>query len=281
MTKAFINRALTALIAAPAAIAIVFYLSPDLVFLCSLGVFFWAAIEFVRLARSYAPSAPIGLLLILFPAASIVTFRFLSLPTARSPDLGLFSAFFLLIFSTSCCVLLARTEMRDGLPAIGILAFALPYFSAPPLAVYHLRVIDPWLVVVLLAIVWSGDTAAYFVGSWVGRHKMAPTVSPNKTWEGAAASFLAAIITISLWSHLRLGRLEPGLLLVAASASIGAQIGDLVESMVKRGAGVKDSSNVLPGHGGFYDRLDALILAAPVFLIGCWILGFERLLPTP
>lgn len=282
VSKALLNRILTTLVAAPAAVAIVLALSPEMVFFCALAVFFWAAIEFVKMAQLYAPSAPIGALLILFPIASLLTFRFSSLhPDPAQAGLRLFAAYFLLAFVAALCVLLARAEMRDGLPAIGILAFATPYFAVPPLALFHLETIDPWLVIALLAIVWLGDTAAYFIGSWFGRHKLAPAVSPNKTWEGAAASLLAAVLTAVVWSQLRLGRLEVGLLLVAAATSIGAQVGDLVESMVKRGVGVKDSSNVLPGHGGFYDRLDALILAAPVFLMGCWVMGFDRLVPNP
>lgn len=281
VSRPLVNRILTTVVAAPAAVAIVLALSPEMVFFCALGVFFWAAIEFVKLAQLYAPSAPIGALLILFPVASLLTFRFSSFhPDPAQAGLRLFAAYFLLALVAALCVLLARAEMRDGLPAIGILAFATPYFAAPPLALFHLEMVDPWLVIALLAIVWIGDTAAFFLGSWLGRHKLAPTVSPNKTWEGAAASLLAAVATAAVWSHLRLGQLEPGLLLVAAATSIGAQVGDLVESMVKRGVGAKDSSNVLPGHGGFYDRLDALILAAPVFLMGCWILGFDRLTPT-
>ena len=174
-------------------------------------------------------------------------------------------------------VLLSATEVRDGLVAVGILAFATPYFALPPVGLYRLQAADPWLVVALLAMVWLGDTAAYYVGRSLGRRRLAPATSPNKTWEGAAASLLAGIAAAAVWSLARLGEVPAGWLLVAAATCVAAQLGDLVESLVKRGAGVKDSSNVLPGHGGFYDRLDAMMLSTPVFLIGVWILGLESL----
>jgi phosphatidate cytidylyltransferase len=141
------------------------------------------------------------------------------------------------------------------------------------LSLYHLHRLDPWLVVALLALVACGDSAAFFVGSWIGRHKMAPRVSPNKSWEGAVASWLAAVTAVGVWAWYYHGAVEPGWLIAAAVTAPAAQLGDLVESLVKRGAGVKDSSDVLPGHGGIYDRLDALLLAAPVFALALWGLG--------
>ena len=111
------------------------------------------------------------------------------------------------------------------------------------------------------------------MGSRFGRHKMAPVISPKKSWEGAAAGFAIALIAAAVWSVARHGALRPGILALAALTAVAAQIGDLVESMIKRGAGVKDSGRVLPGHGGVLDRMDALLFAAPVLLLGVWLLG--------
>ena len=155
----------------------------------------------------------------------------------------------------------------------GALGFGTLYFALPLSSIHLLQGIDPWLILLLLAIVWLGDTAAYYVGSRIGRHKMAPVISPKKSWEGAAAGFLTAIAATLIWDVWRRGGLEPGLLAAAAATAVAAQIGDLVESMIKRGSGVKDSGNILPGHGGFLDRMDAMLFAAPVLLLGLWLAG--------
>ena len=134
----------------------------------------------------------------------------------------------------------------------------------------------PALVLFLMVCVWSGDIAALYIGRAFGRHKLAPRLSPGKTWEGAiasiAGSMLAAGVVISIADALTargntlLHISEPlwQSLLLAVLLNIAAQLGDLLESAVKRGAGVKDSGTMLPGHGGILDRIDALLLAAPV-----------------
>ena len=134
----------------------------------------------------------------------------------------------------------------------------------------------PALVLFLMVCVWSGDIAALYIGRAFGRHKLAPRLSPGKTWEGAiasiAGSMLAAGVVISVADALTargntlLHISEPlwQSLLLAVLLNMAAQLGDLLESAIKRGAGVKDSGNMLPGHGGILDRIDALLLAAPV-----------------
>jgi phosphatidate cytidylyltransferase len=141
----------------------------------------------------------------------------------------------------------------------------------------------------LLLLVWAGDIFAYFVGKSLGKHRMSPRVSPNKTWEGAVASLIASVaagmlifyyaVPISaalLDAHLIEGRdngvfREPSSLLpimiLSIALNVAAQLGDLVESLIKRGAGAKDSGAILPGHGGMLDRIDALLFAAPVLWI--------------
>jgi phosphatidate cytidylyltransferase len=276
-----LKRLATSLIGIPVALAVVFLLPAEIAFAVFFAAFFWAACEFLRLARAFAPSAPLGSLLLLIPGATLGGFAVLRAPTvAGEVGLWLLAGAALLVLSAALTPLLSATEVRDGLVAVGVIAFATPYFALPPLSLYRLRAIDPWLVFVLLAMVWLGDSAAYYVGRGIGRRKLAPQTSPNKTWEGAIASLLAGLAAAAVWSLLRLGEVRPGWLAVAAATCVAAQLGDLVESLIKRGAGVKDSASVLPGHGGFYDRLDALMLSTPVFLIGAWILGFESLIPV-
>lgn len=134
----------------------------------------------------------------------------------------------------------------------------------------------PTLVVFLMVCVWSGDIAALYVGRRFGRRKLAPRLSPGKTWEGSIASIAGSLVAAGLLiavsefltsrANLTLHIGEPvwQTLGLAAILNIAAQVGDLLESAVKRGAGVKDSGTMLPGHGGILDRIDALLLAAPV-----------------
>jgi phosphatidate cytidylyltransferase len=135
----------------------------------------------------------------------------------------------------------------------------------------------PSLVAFLLCVVWAGDIAALYVGRAWGRHKMAPTLSPNKTWEGAAGSVAGSLLVacgllalankLAEWNIEKLSyHGEPWAywLAIAVLVNVAAQVGDLTESALKRSAGVKDSGSLLPGHGGVLDRIDALLLAAPV-----------------
>jgi phosphatidate cytidylyltransferase len=119
----------------------------------------------------------------------------------------------------------------------------------------------PALVVFLMVCVWSGDIAALYIGRAFGRHKLAPRISPGKTWEGAFASVLGSVLAAALLLWVSDALTARGL---AVILNIAAQVGDLLESAVKRGAGVKDSGTMLPGHGGILDRIDALLVAAPV-----------------
>jgi phosphatidate cytidylyltransferase len=181
-----------------------------------------------------------------------------------------------------------RAEMSGAYPAAAASAFAFTYIALPMAMLVQLR--QQWAgafwLLYLLLVVWAGDIFAYFVGRSLGRHLMAPRISPKKTWEGAAASLAASlVIGILLFGHalqistflLRVGLIgrrdglfgleKPELwpvIVLTTVLNIAAQLGDLVESLIKRGAGVKDSGTILPGHGGMLDRIDALLFAAPV-----------------
>lgn len=142
------------------------------------------------------------------------------------------------------------------------------------LALVQLRVAGPGVLLAIMATVWVADIAAYFSGKTFGKHKLAPTISPGKTWEGA---FGAAIGVVLYGIGVRFGFafMPVGLplwvlaLMVVTAISI---IGDLYESMLKRQAGIKDSSNVLPGHGGVLDRIDSLTSTLPVVAL-LWLLA--------
>jgi phosphatidate cytidylyltransferase len=122
-----------------------------------------------------------------------------------------------------------------------------------------------YTVISILATIWICDSAAFHVGSAVGRHKLFPRVSPNKSWEGAVAGFVAAVAAAVAAKFLVLDYLSTGsAIVIGALVGLFGQLGDLVESLLKRDAGIKDSSGLIPGHGGVFDRFDSLLLVAPL-----------------
>jgi len=199
--------------------------------------------------------------------------------------LGFAAAFAPFLFLT---IGMRRAELSSGYPAAAAAAFAFVYVALPMGMLVQLR--QQWAgafyLLYLLLVVWAGDIFAYFVGKSMGRHLMAPRISPKKTWEGAAASLAASVGVGWLLFHYALpissALLQVGLIsrrdglfgleqpsmgpviLLTIVLNVAAQLGDLVESLIKRGAGVKDSGAILPGHGGMLDRIDALLFAAPV-----------------
>jgi phosphatidate cytidylyltransferase len=124
-----------------------------------------------------------------------------------------------------------------------------------------------WHILLVFIFVWSSDTFAYLIGRKLGKHKIAPRISPNKTWEGFVGGLLGSLVVA--WVLFALSEPLPlrVMLLLAAVASVFGFMGDLLESRMKRSLGVKDSGNILPGHGGFLDRFDSLLVAGPVTYI--------------
>jgi phosphatidate cytidylyltransferase len=181
-----------------------------------------------------------------------------------------------------------RVDLSTAFPAAMTSAFAFAYIALPLGCLVQIReqAAGAFLLLYLLLLVWAGDIFAYFVGRSLGRHLMSPRISPKKTWEGALASMIASVgvglllynyalpISTALLNANLIARKDglfalekPALLpivLLSAALNIAAQLGDLVESLIKRGAGVKDSGTILPGHGGMLDRVDALLFAAPL-----------------
>jgi len=139
------------------------------------------------------------------------------------------------------------------------------YIGGAWVCAFHLRAMNPrWLLFAFL-LCWAGDTAALYVGKNFGRHKMAPQISPGKTWEGAGASVVVGVLVGAIFAHFLLPAAPLGMvLMIAALGNIAGQFGDLVESAYKRWGGVKDSGSSLPGHGGWLDRIDSSLLSVPV-----------------
>jgi phosphatidate cytidylyltransferase len=203
-------------------------------------------------------------------------------PAVILPALGLCSLVLVLVCSFGLPI---ERVLRDSafsifpLLYIGLTLVTLPLLWVQPNG--------PSLLIFLFCIVWTGDTAALYVGRNLGRHKLAPQISPNKSWEGSAGSLAGSLLIavllffLSRWGESGAVLHYPGpltrWLAMAVLLNVFAQVGDLVESAIKRGAGVKDSGAMLPGHGGILDRIDALLLAAPALWYAQWIqLYFER-----
>lgn len=124
------------------------------------------------------------------------------------------------------------------------------------------------LIISIFITLWITDSAAYFIGTAFGKHKLFPRVSPNKSWEGAIAGFVFAIITMIVLNAVLLSFISfTDALLIGVVIGLFGQIGDLIESLLKRDAGVKDSSNIIPGHGGVLDRFDSLIFTSPIIFL--------------
>jgi phosphatidate cytidylyltransferase len=160
---------------------------------------------------------------------------------------------------------LRTADLANAAASAATFTLGVVYIFGALRCVLELRVMSHhWLMFALLA-AWAGDTAALYVGRAFGRHPMAPRVSPAKSWEGAVGSSAGALLACGVYAHYLLPATPLGVVLaLAAVGNVAAQVGDLFESALKRGAGVKDSGSILPGHGGWLDRIDASLFSVPV-----------------
>jgi phosphatidate cytidylyltransferase len=196
--------------------------------------------------------------------------------------------------------LIFKKEITKGLASVATSMLGIIYIGGSLSLLITIRwdYAQAVLLVLILFSVWAGDIAAYYIGRSFGRRKLAPTVSPNKSWEGAVASVIASIGVACLVLHYRGNIIDwfsfrglfmwdvggvphrpIGLLhgvILGVLTNIAAQFGDLFESALKRGAGVKDSGTILPGHGGILDRIDALLFAVPVVWYYAQLTDFLR-----
>ncbi len=170
-------------------------------------------------------------------------------------------------------VLSLRGRVLDRmLPEAALLFAGIVYIFGSWRCAIGLREISPHWLLFALVLNWVGDSAAYYGGRALGRHKLAPRISPKKTWEGAAFAVAAAVVFGVVYLHFFLPLVPVWkVIALAALANIAGQIGDLAESAMKRGAGVKDSGSLLPGHGGWLDRMDSTLFAMPVIYF--WLLA--------
>ncbi len=262
------TRVLTAAVLIPLVILLVFWGSLPALTAAAAVVSGLATWEFLELAAaSGAAGTPRSIVLL---GIALLFVCALYRPEYTAPALG--GLGFLLL---GVCAF--RLPFPQVLPAASASLFALVYtgWSMTTLPLIEAQGNGPSLLLLLFLSVWSGDIAAYYVGRNFGRHPLT-RLSPKKTWEGTIASVAGTVLVVALLLSAA-GALNrrgsdwlsyPGpwtrTLLLSVLLNIAAQLGDLLESALKRGAGVKDSGTMLPGHGGILDRIDALLLAAPV-----------------
>jgi phosphatidate cytidylyltransferase len=270
------KRILTAIVLIIAVLALIFFGKLWMITLFAAIVAELAAYEYLQLAAVGAESHGAKLRIPLWWMALGTAIAFVvTLPNFPvDAQLPVLSALTLILFTWNGF----RSPLIQVLPDTAQGLFGLIWIAYPLTLVPLLWMQEdgPVLVLFLMVCVWSGDIAALYIGRAFGKHKLAPRLSPGKTWEGSIASIAGSLLAAGLviWigdlltarGNLLLHITEPvwQTLLLAAILNIAAQLGDLLESAVKRGAGVKDSGTMLPGHGGILDRIDALLLAAPV-----------------
>ncbi len=265
------QRIITAAILLPIAL-VGFFLLEGLAFALFIGVVVvLGAWEWARLAGMAAQPARVGYALVV--AALLVLLY--QLP-ALAPWLLSLSVVWWLIATALVLTYPASQRHwggRFGSLLIGLLIL-LPSWQALVLLKQWPQ--GNWLIVAVMALVWAADIGAYFSGKALGRRKLAPQVSPGKSWEGLVGGLITSLL-ITLAVGLYHGWLPRQLtlaLLGAALVVVISVVGDLTESMFKRSSGIKDSSQLLPGHGGVMDRIDSLTAAVPVFTVLLWLAGW-------
>lgn len=266
-------RVLTAAILIPLVIAAIWWGPTWLIAIVSAFVAITAMLEFFSIAaclgfktyRLWTCLAAAAIVGQQWYASRMASINRLGDLLDRSPRITLELILFGFVLGVAAIALGSRRSIGEVFPSISVSAAGLLFIAIPLSAVVRLHGVDvsgPRLLLFTVSLVWVGDSAAFFVGRRIGRWKMAPLISPNKTWEGAGANFLGALLVAAVFGYWT--KIPPAhMLAMGAVGSMAGQVGDLFESAWKRSAGVKDSGTILPGHGGMLDRIDALILAAP------------------
>ena len=172
----------------------------------------------------------------------------------------------LTLFALAAMAVSMRSDdLAKALPRAAVMLLGVVYIFGAWRFADLLRRDNPYWLMFALALSWVGDIAAYYVGRSLGKHRLAPRVSPKKSWEGSAASVAASVLFGCLFLRATLPSVPIWhAIALAALGNVAGQFGDLAEAAVKRGAGVKDSGAILPGHGGFLDRVDSTLFALPV-----------------
>jgi phosphatidate cytidylyltransferase len=270
------TRVLTALALVTGLLAALFLLSPwgwlaFTALICGAAAWEWGGLGGFSTLQRGIFAALMAAACLLVGTMSGLTREFADPPAGISALYALSALFWVAVVP----LWLARKWRFGGVAAT--VAVGIVVLLPPALALAHLRLIDPWLLLAAMAAIWVSDIAAYFTGRAFGRHKLAPAISPGKTWEGAGGAVVGVILfglVVIMATTPSMRAPGPVVLLVPllAAFTVGGILGDLFESLLKRQAGIKDSGNLLPGHGGILDRIDSLTSTLPlVGLAALWL----------
>jgi phosphatidate cytidylyltransferase len=264
-----VTRVLAAIVLIAGVVAAVWFLPAWITLVLAAVVAGLAAFELGGLSTGLGTAA--RLLFAVFASLSSLSF-------ALPPQFGELHAVLVIEMVSMVAIGAARLAagpMQAPLPSWTIPLLAIGYVGLPLGALSRTQVqYGPRVFTVLFALLAISDSAQYYTGRAFGRRKLAPSISPAKTIEGAAGGLMAAALTGAFLGS----RWIPGVSLVAGAVlgvMLGAfgMVGDLFESLIKRGAGVKDSSSIIPGHGGVLDRIDSWLFAAPIYYVYLWYLA--------
>lgn len=272
-------RLLSALVLAPMALAAVFFGSPALEIVMSLAVVAMAW-EWARLCNQGEGIARVILLVLATLAvleAGIFGFYWWSVGAAAVGTVLTFAFLLVRRYWGRRYPHKKALVGRVGEGAAFWTSMGVVWIAAPSLAFLWLRDLPETgqhTAIWIIAVVWATDTGAFFAGRSLGGPKLAPKISPNKTWSGLIGGMLAAMLVGWIASYLGEGLVHAGRMVIASAClAILAQIGDLGESWIKRRFGAKDSGRLIPGHGGMLDRLDGFLAAAAAAGLASWLLG--------
>lgn len=261
------QRIITALVVAPLALALVFY-APQWMFAAAMtGMALAGAWEWSALAGGAHQRARLSLV---FAFAVLIVAGGALQQVRPYPEVLMVLCLLALAWWLFALVWIAawRVEFPAAMKRFCGALTLLPSLAA----VVAVQAVNPWFLLILLFLIWAADIGAYFAGRAFGRHKLAPQVSPGKTWEGVAGGLAFAVLVAAVAA--RWLPVPPGpFILICMGVALLSIVGDLSESLFKRQAGLKDSGTLFPGHGGVLDRVDSLTASAPLFWLGMRWLG--------
>ncbi len=260
------QRVITAIILAIVFLSALFFLPPTAWVALMVLMVLYGLLEWARLAKFSSTATYIYLGLSLLLTLAIVWVNISSPAQVESLHMIIYGVSAVLWVAVVPAWMIGGWQVRQP-QLMAVLGWML--LIPTGLAMVDLRQQDAWLLLSIMGLVWMADIAAYFTGRKFGKHKLAPSISPGKTWEGVAGALVGVTLYVLVlgWASgfFELQTTLLGMVLLSAWLGVGfSVIGDLFESAIKRQAGVKDSGTILPGHGGLLDRIDALTSTLPI-----------------
>lgn len=262
-----LKRVIVALVAIPLLYLYITKLPPVFFLVFLAGVSALAQHEFYAMYRTTKPMSFIGILAGAFLMGSAVF-----LP-GSGPEKAQAMVFILIFMSVASARLFLIKDPSSALKDLSPTVVGILYIPALLLPLWYLRLIGYEWIFLLCLCVWSADTFAYYIGSSIGKRKLYKEVSPNKTVEGAIGSIGGGIFAAVVFGSFLIKDFGiPDLAWIGAVLGAVTIVGDLVESMFKRDAGIKDSGSLIPGHGGILDRIDSILFAGPALYLIKWLI---------